>query len=124
MKIIITESQYETLFLNLPQFLKRRITMEDLEWFDKNVNRFIITTPPVNEFKDFSDYIIGDLLHEFISERKGDEIDTYYDEDYDEHLWDETSRNKVMDMYWELKPFLEKRYKDRLYLNWERKKQI
>jgi hypothetical protein len=98
--------------------------MEDLEWFDKNVNRFIITTPPVNEFKDFSDYIIGDLLHEFISERKGDEIDTYYDEDYDEHLWDETSRNKVMDMYWELKPFLEKRYKDRLYLNWERKKQI
>lgn len=124
MKILITESQYERLFLDLPSFLKRRVTMEDLEWFDENVSRFIIATPPVNKFEDFSDYIIGDLLHDFISEKKGDEIDTYYDEDYDEHFWDKTSRNKVMDMYWELKPFLEKRYKDRLHLNWERKKSL
>jgi hypothetical protein len=36
----------------------------------------------------------------------------------------EESRNKVMEMYWELKPILEKRYKDRLYKAWERKKSI
>ncbi len=124
MKILITESQYERLFLDLPSFLKRRVTMEDLEWFDENVSRFIIATPPVNKFEDFSDCIIGNLLHDFVSEKKGDEIDTYYDEDYDEHLWDKPSRDKVMDMYWELKPFLEKRYKDRLHLNWERKKSL
>jgi hypothetical protein len=124
MKIVITESQYKRLFSELPPFLKRRITIEDLEWFDKNVNLFIINTPLVKKFEDFSDYVIGDLLLQFVSEIKGDEIDRHYDVDYDDYIWDDTSRNKVMDIYWELKPFLEKRYKDRLYLNWERKKSL
>jgi hypothetical protein len=124
MKIVITESQYKRLFSELPPFLKRRITIEDLEWFDKNVNLFIINTPLVKKFEDFSDYVIGDLLLQFVSEIKGDEIDRHYDVDYDDYIWDDTSRNKVMDIYWELKPFLEKRYKDRLYFNWERKKSL
>jgi hypothetical protein len=124
MKIVITESQYKRLFSELPPFLKRRITIEDLEWFDKNVNLFIINTPLVKKFENFSDYVIGDLLLQFVSEIKGDEIDRHYDVDYDDYIWDDTSRNKVMDIYWELKPFLEKRYKDRLYLNWERKKSL
>jgi hypothetical protein len=124
MKIVITESQYKRLFSELPPFLKRRITIEDLEWFDKNVNLFIINTPLVKKFENFSDYVIGDLLLQFVSEIKGDEIDRHYDVDYDDYIWDDTSRNKVMDIYWELKPFLEKRYKDRLYFNWERKKSL
>lgn len=125
MKIIITESQYdELIFTRLPNFLKRRITMEDLEWFDKNINSIIITTPPLKNFSDFSHAAFDSLLHNFIYERKNDEIETYYDAEYDEDFLDEVSFGKIGDMYWELTPFLEQKYRDRLYLNWERKKSL
>jgi hypothetical protein len=123
MKIIITESQYEMLFKELPNSLKRRITQDDFDYLDKELTHYILSTPPVNKFEGFSSYVVGDLLHEFIIGYKGDEIETEEDPEYGE-VYNEESRNKVMEMYWELKPILEKRYKDRLYKAWERKKSI
>jgi hypothetical protein len=123
MKIIITESQYERLFNDLPNSLKRRLTQDDFDYLDKELTHYILSTPPVNKFEEFSSYVIGDLLHEFIIARKDDEIDTEEDPEYGV-VYVEKSRNKVMGMYWELKPILEKRYKARLYKAWERKKTI
>jgi hypothetical protein len=123
MKIIITESQYERLFNNLPTSLKRRLTTDDLEYFDSELTHYILSTPPTNRFEEFSSSVIGDLLHEFIIARKGDEIETEEDPDYG-IVYKEESRNKVMNIYWDLKPILEKKYKDRLYKSWERKKSI
>ena len=122
MKIIISESQYEKLFKDLPSFLKRRMDLDDLEWFDKQLPSFILHTPPSGlDFEDYSSFIVGDLLHEFIIELKGDEIETEEDPDYGV-IYNEKSRNKVMEMYWDLKPILEKRYKDRLYQSWEKRR--
>jgi hypothetical protein len=123
MKIIITESQYERLFNDLPNSLKRRLTQDDLDYIDRELMHFILTTPPTSYFEDFSSVVIGDVLHDFILACKGDEIEIEDDLDYGV-VYVEKSRNKVMDMYWELKPILEKRYKDRLYKAWERKKTI
>jgi hypothetical protein len=123
MKIIITESQYERLFTDLPPFLKRRITLDDLKYFDDNITSYILSTPPTDDFKDFSSYVVGDLLHDFIVEIKGDEIETEIEPDYGV-VYNEESRNKIMGMYWDLKPILIKKYKDRLYQAWERKKSL
>lgn len=123
MKIIITESQYERLFNDLPNSLKRRLTQDDLDYIDRELMHFILTTPPTNYFEDFSSVVIGDVLHDFILACKGDEIEIENDPDYGE-VYNEESRNKVMNMYWDLKPILEKKYRDRLYKAWERKKTI
>lgn len=123
MKIIIRESQYKRLYNNLPVSLKRRLTTDDLEYFDSELTHYILSTPPTNRFEEFSSYVIGDLLHEFIMDRKVDEIETEEDPDYG-IVYNEKSRNKVMDIYWDLKPILEKKYRDRLYKAWERKKSI
>ena len=95
--------------------------LDDLEWFDKQLPSFILHTPPGLDFEDYSSFIVGDLLHEFIIELKGDEIETEEDPDYGV-IYNEKSRNKVMEMYWDLKPILEKRYKDRLYQSWEKRR--
>jgi len=116
----LTESQDERLFTDLPPFLKRRLTLDDLKYFDDNISSYILSTPLMDDLKYFSSVAIGDLLHDFIMDRKGDEIETEEDPDYGE-VYNEESRNKVMEMYFELEPFLEKRYKDRLYQAWERK---
>ena len=119
MKIIITESQYNM----LSNFLKRRLTQDDFEYLDKELTHYILSTPPTNRFEEFSSSVIGDLLHEFIMDRKSDEIETEEDPDYG-IVYKEESRYKVMNMYWDLKPILEKKYKDRIYKAWERKKTI
>jgi hypothetical protein len=119
----LTESQYERLFKELPMFLKRRLTPDDFDYIDRELTHYILSTPPTNRFEDFSSSVIGDTLHEFIMARKGDEIETEEDPDYGV-VYNEESRNKVMDKYWILKPILEKKYKDRLYQAWERKKSI
>jgi len=116
----LTESQYERLFTDLPPFLKRRITLDDLKYFDDNITSYILSTPPMDDLKYFSSVVIGDLLHDFIMDRKGDEIETEEDPDYGVVYKDE-SRDKIMGMYWDLKPILIKKYKDRLYQAWERK---
>jgi hypothetical protein len=119
----LTESQYERLFTDLPPFLKRRITLDDLKYFDDNISSYILSTPPTDDFKDFSSVVIGDLLHDFIMEIKGDEIETEENPDYGVVYKDE-SRDKIMGMYWDLKPILIKKYKNRLYQTWERKKSL
>ena len=120
MKIIITESQYERLFTDLPPFLKRRITLDDLKYFDDNISSYILSTPLMDDLKYFSSVVVGDLLHDFIMDRKGDEIETEENPDYGVVYKDE-SRDKIMGMYWDLKPILIKKYKNRLYQTWERK---
>jgi len=117
----LTESQDERLFADLPPFLRRRVTMEDFKWMDGKLNEFIANTPAVSKFDNFCDYALGDLLHEFLVDRKDDEIDTDSDPDYG-LIYNDESLKKISNMYWELKPFLKKRYKDRLYKAWERKK--
>jgi len=119
----LTESQDERLFTDLPPFLKRRLTLDDLKYFDDNISSYILSTPPTDDFKDFSSVVIGDLLHDFIMERKGDEIETEENPDYGVVYKDE-SRDKIMGMYWDLKPILIKKYKNRLYQTWERKKSL
>ena len=119
----INESQYERLFTDLPPFLKRRITLDDLKYFDDNITSYILSTPPTDDFKDFSSVVVGDLLHDFILERKGDEIETEIEPDYGV-VYKAESRDKIMGMYWDLKPILIKKYKDRLYQAWERKKSL
>jgi hypothetical protein len=119
MKIIISESQYERLFGELPLSLKRRITLSDLEFLDGELVYYIANTRPMDKFEDFLEHVINNLLYEFIMNIKSDEIDV--DED-DEYI--EGSRDKVMDIYWQLKPFLEKRYNDRIHKAWEKKKSL
>lgn len=121
MKIIITESQYDRLFNDLPVSLKRRITQEDLEWLDQELIHHIVSNGPTNKFDDFSDYVIGDLLHGFLVNRKDEEIDTVEDPVYG-LVYDDLSLQEIGDIYWELKPFLEKKYEKRLRQAWERKK--
>jgi len=110
------------LFSELPPFLKRRVTMEDLDWLDKGINEVIPGTPTRRDFDTFCEDVLGDLLHEFLINRKDDEIETTYDYDYGV-IYNEESLDKVASMYWELKPFLKKRYEIRLRQAWERKKQ-
>ena len=110
------------LFSELPPFLKRRVTLFDLEWLDKKLGDYIYQTPFTNDFDDFCNYVLGDLLHEFLIERKDDEIETTYDYDYGV-IYNEESLHKVASIYWKLNPHLKKRYEIRLRQAWERKKQ-
>jgi hypothetical protein len=119
----MNESKDEKLFKELPISIRRRLEPDDLDYIDRELMHFILTTPPTNDFEYFSSSVIGDVLHDFILGCKSDEIEIEEDPDYGE-VYNEESRNKVMDKYWVLKPFLEKKYKDRLYQAWERKKTI
>jgi hypothetical protein len=123
MRSVIKESEHlKGLFSSLPPFLKRRVTLFDLEWLDKKLGDQIYQTPFTNDFDDFCNYILGDLLHEFVVNRKDDEIETTYDYDYG-IIYSEDGFDKVASIYWELIPFLKKRYEIRLRQAWERKKQ-
>jgi hypothetical protein len=117
----LNESEGERLFNDLPNSLKRRLTTDDFEYFDKELRYYIVSQPPVDKFDDFSSVVVGDLLHDFIMDKKVDEIETEEDPDYGV-VYNDESRNKIMGMYWDLKPILIKKYKDRLYKAWERKK--
>ena len=119
----INESQYENLFNDLPASVKRRITQEDLDFLDNELSHYIIKTPPTDSFEDFSDYIIGDLLHDFVIDRKADETETYEDPDWG-LVFDETSRDNIFDLYWKLMPALKEKYKDRMYRSWEKRRDI
>jgi hypothetical protein len=123
MRRLLKESEYlKGLFSELPPFLKRRVTLFDLEWIDKEITDHIYGMPTRGDFDTFCEDVLGDLLHEFVVERKDDEIDTVDDPDYG-LIYDDNSLDKVASMYWELKPFLKKRYEIKLRQAWERKKQ-
>lgn len=120
MKIILTESQYEKLFNELPTFLKRRITLEDLQYFDEEVKRVTRFTSLSKKFEDYLSMVIGDIIHEFVIEEKYDEIKTERDPVYG-RVFNRDSLNQVMDIYWNIIPILEKRYRDYLYDVWKTK---
>lgn len=109
MKIIITESQYE----KLSSSIKRRLGKMDLDRIDdiikKNCFFFIDLIGNANEF---ARRVIDDSLQEFIYEYKFDEY-IVYDREYDEEYY-EDQENKVHNIFWKLKPFLEMEYKDKL----------
>ena len=122
MRRLIREFEHlKGLLSELPPFLQRRVTLFDLEWIDKNLNSHILHMPARNDFDEFCDDVLGDLLHEFLVNIKDDEIDTVDDPDYG-LIYDNNSFDKVVSMYWELKPFLKKRYEIKLRQAWERKK--
>jgi hypothetical protein len=123
MKIIITENQYEKLFKGLPVLLKRRITQNDLEYLDKEVLNNMRYTPIYNDFEDYLNSVISDLVHEFVLERKYDEIETEHDPDYGE-VYVDASRNRVMDTYWKIIPFLEERYKNIILQSWSKRRSV
>ena len=96
--------------------------MFDLEWIDKEITDHINGMPVRNDFDTFADDVLGDLLHEFVVDRKDDEIDTVEDPHYG-LIYSEDGFDEVASIYWELIPFLKKRYEIRLRQAWERKKQ-
>jgi hypothetical protein len=118
MKIIITESQYEMLFKELPTSLKRRLTSDDFEYFDNKISKQIYNASWRPEFDKFSYDVISQLMHEFVVDIKDDEIATDNDPEYGT-IYNDDSLDKVFDMYWELIPFLEKHYKDMIYARWK-----
>lgn len=120
---VLKESEHlKGLFGGLPPFLRRRLTMEDLEYLDREIQHIIVGTPPTDNFDTFCDYVLGDLLHIFLVDRKDSEIDTVEDPEYG-LVYDDDSLKKIGDIYWELMPHLKKRYEIRLRHAWERKKQ-
>jgi hypothetical protein len=120
MKIILTESQYEKLFNELPTFLKRRITLEDLQYFDEEVKRVTRFTLLSKKFEDYLNMVIGDIIHEFVMEEKHDEIKTEMDPVYGS-VFNQDSLIQVMNIYWDIIPILKKRYRDYLYDVWKTK---
>ncbi len=119
---VLKESEHlKGLFSELPPFLRRRLTMEDLEWLDQELTHHIVSNGPTNKFDDFCDYVLGDLLHEFLVNRKDDEIDTVNNPVYG-LIYDEDSLGKIGDIYFSLKPYLKKRYEMRLRQAWNVKK--
>ena len=119
---IIKESEHlKGLFGDLPPFLRRRLTMEDLEWLDRELVDQIAGMPPRDDFDMFADDVLGDLLHEFVVERKDDEIETEEDPHYG-LIYSEDGFDEVASIYWKLIPYLKKRYEIKLRQAWERKK--
>ena len=122
MRRLIKESEHlKGLLSELPSFLQRRVTLFDLEWIDKNLNSHILHMPARNDFDEFCDDVLGDLLHEFLVNIKDDEIDTVDDPDYG-LIYDDKSLDKFAQIYWGLIPYLKKRYEIKLHQAWERKK--
>jgi hypothetical protein len=114
MKIIITESQYEM----LSNSLKRRLIPGDFRYFDKELVYHIDDRRWEPNFNQFSNKVISSLVNEFIFAKKHNELPAPADIDLDVFgMSPEIS--KVFDIYFEVVPFLEKKYKNRLYQAWK-----
>ena len=94
--------------------------MEDLEWIEERINRNINYIKMISggktyksDFEGYSYNIIADTLHEFVIERKDDEIETEMDPQYG-MVYNDDSRDRVFDMYWQLIPHLEKIYHSKI----------
>ena len=119
----LTESEHlKGLFLELPLSLKRRVTMEYLEWLDKEKTDHINGMVGRRDFDTFCYDVLGDLLHEFVVERKDDEIDIVDSPEYG-LVYSEDGFNEVASIYWKLIPYLKKRYEIKLRQAFERKRQ-
>lgn len=122
MRRLIREFEHlKGLLSELPPFLQRRVTLFDLEWIDKNLNSHIAHMPARRDFDTFVDDVLSDLLHDFVVNRKDDEIETEEDPDYG-LIYSEDGFDEVAEIYWKLKPYLKKRYEIKLRQAYERKK--
>ena len=118
MKIIITESQYEMLFKELPSSIKRRLTPDDFKYFDKNLNKNIHDKLLfTSDFDQFSYNVISQVMHEFVLDMKDDEIETEENPEYGV-VYNDESLDEVFERYWKLIPFFEEYYKDKLSMAW------
>jgi hypothetical protein len=118
MKIIITESQYEMLFKELPSSIKRRLTPDDFEYFNKNLNKNIHDKLLfTSDFDEFSYNVISQVMHEFVLDMKDDEIETEENPEYGV-VYNDESLDEVFERYWKLIPFFEEYYKDKLSMAW------
>jgi len=114
MKIIITESQYEM----LSNSLRRRLTPNDFKYFDNNLNKHIHDKLLFSsDFDQFSYNVISQVMHEFVLDRKDDEIETEEDPHYG-LVYNDDSLDEVFERYWQLIPFFEEYYKDKLSTAW------
>ncbi len=115
MKIIITESQYNT----LSNFIKRRITSDDFEYFDRELVYHIDDASWVPNFNKFSYDVISNLVNEFVFDKKHDELPEA-PPDVDLAVFGMSPEvTKVFDLYFDIIPFLEKKYKNRLHQAWK-----
>jgi hypothetical protein len=118
MKIIITESQYEMLFKELPSSIKRRLTPDDFKYFDNNLNKNIHDKLLfTSDFDQFSYNVISQVMHEFVLDMKDDEIETEENPEYGV-VYNDESLDEVFERYWKLIPFFEEYYKDKLSMAW------
>ena len=118
MKIIITESQYEMLFKDLPSSIKRRLTPDDLKYIDNNLNKNIHDKLLfTSDFDQFSYNVISQVMHEFVLDMKDDEIETEENPEYGV-VYNDESLDEVFERYWQLIPFFEEYYKDKLSMAW------
>jgi len=105
MKFIITKEEIDL----IPPVVKRRMTERDLgilyDIIDKN-KRFDLYNP----FDKYLDITLRDSLGDFIAEYIVVKIDPNLDDDE----WT-SEENKIYKIFWELMPFLKKKYYDDLY---------
>ena len=118
----MNDVSYHKLLGKLPLPLKRRITVDDFNWIDKKINNpknsFVFI--PQGEFGRFSYEFIADIIHDFVMDRKGDQIKTVFNDEYGE-IFDDDDLNNHFEIYWEIIPILEDLYKDNLFRFWNSK---
>jgi hypothetical protein len=98
--------------------LKRRLTPDDFKYFDTNLVYHIEDRRWEPNFNKFSYDVISTLVSDFITETRGDEVGADFNPDYGA-MYDVDSFNNVFETYSDLIPFLEKKYKNRLYQSWK-----
>jgi hypothetical protein len=112
MKIIITETQLYNL---VPPAVRRRITDKDLKKIDSILQNNIPYYQGSN-VDEFIDQAITDTMHEFVSEYKLDD-----EVNYDLDDWGD-KESSVFNLWWQLIPFLKKRYYGELAIYYQNKK--
>lgn len=116
MKIIITESQLHNL---IPHSVRRRITDDDLKIIDDWLQTYISKTAAFDSFDKFCDFVLDDLIYDFVKEVKRDEIEM--DPEFGRFYSTDSVRN-LLNIYGKLKPFLLTKYQEKLYKAWELKR--
>lgn len=122
MRIIISESQYNKLLSSAPTAIKRRITPEDLVWFEDRLKRVANDSMYYNsDFSVYSDDVVRQTMHEFVVDRKDSEIRTVNTTEYGD-IYDDNHLDEVFNVYWEIIPLIEEMYETTLKSIWYRLK--
>jgi hypothetical protein len=108
----LTESQYERLFGELPNSIKRRLEPGNLDKFDEIVdNKYKLRGYYLSgDFENYFNSVISDSIDTFVVNYKfpryegGTDLDDY-----------NADRRKVISLFQGLIPFLKEKYRDKLY---------